>query len=142
PAIAGLYATIGPLLAYAIVGPSRIMVLGPDSALAPLIAVAVIAKSGGDPARAVALGSFLALLTGALCVVAGLARAGFITDLLSKPIRVGYMNGIGLTILVMQLPKLFGFSVSTSGIAGGAVGFARGVIAGQTNAAALAIGSA
>ena len=71
PAITGLYATIGPLLAYAIIGPSRIMVLGPDSSLTPLIAIAVLAKSGGDPARAVALASALALLTGLLCVVAG-----------------------------------------------------------------------
>ena len=140
PAIAGLYATIGPLLAYAIIGPSRIMVLGPDSALAPLIAVAVLGKAGGDPAHAVALASALALLTGALCLVAGLARAGFITDLLSKPVRVGYMNGIGLTILVTQLPKLFGFSVSAHDIAGGVTSFVRGVAAGQTQPAALAIG--
>lgn len=140
PAIAGLYATIGPLLAYAIVGPSRIMVLGPDSALAPLIAVAVVAKAGGDPARAVALASILALLTGLLCVVAGLARAGFITDLLSKPVRVGYMNGIGLTILVTQLPKLFGFSFSAPSIASGAATFARGVAAGQTKPEVLAVG--
>ena len=140
PAISGLYATIGPLLAYSIVGPSRIMVLGPDSALAPLIAVAVIAKAGGDPSRAVALASVLALLTGLICLVAGLARAGFVTDLLSKPVRVGYMNGIGLTILVTQLPKLFGFSISTASIARGTVAFARAVAAGQTKPEALAIG--
>jgi high affinity sulfate transporter 1 len=142
PAITGLYATIGPLLAYALAGPSRILVLGPDSALAPLIAVAVVARSAGDPERAVAFASALALLTGALCVVAGVARAGFITELLSKPIRVGYMNGIALTIVVTQLPKLFGFSVRGSELASGAASFARGVSAGQTTPAALAIGGA
>jgi high affinity sulfate transporter 1 len=142
PAITGLYATIGPLLAYAIIGPSRIMVLGPDSALAPLVAVAVLAKSGGDPARAVALASALALLTGLLCFVAGLVKAGFITDLLSKPVRVGYMNGIAVTILVTQLPKVFGFSVSGNDLASAAAGFVRGLVAGRTEPAALAIGGA
>ena len=131
PAITGLYATVGPLLAYAVFGPSRIMVLGPDSALAPLIAVAVLSKADGDPARAVALASLLALLTGALCIGAGVARAGFITDLLSKPVRVGYMNGIGLTIVVTQLPKLFGFSVSARDLVSGTAAFVRGVARGR-----------
>ena len=138
PAITGLYATIGPLLAYALFGPSRIMVLGPDSALAPLIAVAVLSKSDGDPERAVALASVLALLTGAVCISAGLAKAGFITDLLSKPVRDGYMNGIGLTIIVSQLPKLLGFSVSTNGFGGSTAALVRGVLAGDTKPAALA----
>lgn len=142
PAITGLYATVVPLLAYALFGPSRIMVLGPDSALAPLIAVAVLSRSGGDPQRAVALASVLALLTGVLCVGAGLAKVGFITDLLSKPVRDGYMNGIGLTIIVSQLPKLLGFSVSANDFWGGTAAFVRGVSSGDTKPAALAIGSA
>ncbi len=122
--------------------PSRILVLGPDSALAPLIAVAVVSRAAGDPARAVALASLLALLTGVVCVVGGLARAGLATDLLSKPVRVGYLNGIGLTVIVTQLPKLCGFSDGTPDLASGAVGFVRGVIAGRTQPAALAIGVA
>ena len=142
PAITGLYATIGPLLAYALFGPSRIMVLGPDSALAALIAAAVAQKADGDPARAVALASVLALLTGVLCFVAGLAKAGFITDLLSKPVRVGYMFGIGLTVLVAQLPKLFGFSASGTNVVDGAARFARGVLEGRTKPEALVIGCA
>ncbi len=142
PAITGLYATVIPLLAYALVGPSRIMVLGPDSGLAALIAAAVLGPAAGDPERAVALASVLALLTGALCVGAGLARLGFVTDLLSKPVRVGYMNGIGLVVLVAQLPKLFGFSVRAAGVIEGATGFVRAVLAGQTKQVALAIGSA
>ncbi len=142
PAITGLYATIGPLLAYALFGPSRIMVLGPDSALAPLIAVAVVGKAGGDPERAIAYASVLGLLTGGLCIAAALARAGFVTDLLSKPVRVGYMNGIALTIVVTQLPKLFGFSSAAPDVGGGAAHFVRDVISGRTNVTALAIGVA
>ena len=110
PAIYGLYATIVPLIAYAIFGPSRILVLGPDSSLAAIIAAVILPLAAGDPDRAVALAGMLAIFTGLLCIVAGLARLGFITELLSKPIRYGYMNGIALTVLVGQLPKLFGFS--------------------------------
>jgi high affinity sulfate transporter 1 len=141
PAVTGLYATIVPLLAYALVGPSRIMVLGPDSALAALIAAAVTAKAGGDPARAIALAGVLALITGAICIAGGLLKAGFITDLLSKPVRVGYVNGIALTILVTQLPKLSGFSVGTTDVLHGAAAFARGVASGRTAPATLALGS-
>ncbi len=141
PAITGLYATIAPLLAYAVFGPSRIMVLGPDSALAALIAAALLGKTGGDPARAVALASLLALLTGAISALAGIAKAGFVTDLLSKPVRVGYMNGIALTVLMTQLPKLFGFTVHGSDVVAAVAGFARGVAEGQTKPEALAIGS-
>ncbi len=141
PPITGLYATIGPLLAYALFGPSRIMVLGPDSALAVLIAAAVTEKANGDPDRAVALASVLALFTGAMCIAAGLLKAGFLTDLLSKPVRVGYMNGIGLTVLVTQLPKLFGFSVSGQSILEVGARFCRGALEGRTKTEALVIGA-
>ena len=140
PAVNGLYATIAGLVAYAVFGPSRILVLGPDSALAAMIAAAVVAKAAGDPARAVALSSVLAIMTGVLCAGAAFAKAGFITDLLSKPVRVGYLNGIALTIVVTQLPKLFGFSVAASDVTHGAYGFVRAVLAGETQLAALAIG--
>ncbi len=109
PGINGLYATIVPLLAYALVGPSRIIVLGPDSALAPLILAVVAPLAGGDAHRAVALGSAMAIVAGLVCLAAGLARLGFITELLSKPIRYGYMNGIALTVILSQVPKLLGF---------------------------------
>ncbi|MFO0612872.1 MAG: sulfate permease [Polyangiaceae bacterium] len=141
PAINGLYATIIPLLAYAVVGPSRIMVLGPDSGLAPLIAAAVVAPAAGDPEKAVALASILAVLTGLLSIVAGVAKAGFVTDLLSKPVRVGYMNGIAATILVSQLPKLLGFSVKADGVIEGARGLVLGIVGGQTKLEALGIGA-
>jgi high affinity sulfate transporter 1 len=142
PAVTGLYATIAALFAYAVFGPSRVMVLGPDSALTALIAAAIAAAGDGTPERAIALASALALLTGAICLVAGLGKLGFLTDLLSKPVRVGFMNGIVLTIVVSQLPKLFGFSTKTRVVADGAIAFARGVADGRTSAPALVIGGA
>ena len=115
PAIYGLYATIVPLIAYAIFGPSRILVLGPDSSLAPIILGVVLPLSAADPARAVVIASAMAVVAGAVCILAGVARLGFITELLSKPIRYGYMNGIALAVLISQLPKLFGFSIDSMG---------------------------
>src|SRR5215218_9075583 len=142
PAIYGLYATIVPLVAYAIIGPSRILVLGPDSSLAPLIAAAILPLAAGSEAEAVALAGMLALFSGLLCVLAGLVRFGFIAELLSKPVRYGYMNGIALTVLLSQLPKLFGFSVDAEGVIAEARAFARGVADGETNNVALSIGVA
>ena len=141
PAIYGLYATIVPLVVYAVVGPSRILVLGPDSSLAPLIAAAILPLAAGSEEQAVALAAVLAILSGGLCVLAGLARFGFIADLLSNPVRYGYMNGIALTVLLSQLPKLFGFSVDAEGVIPEARAFVGGVADGETNRAALVIGS-
>src|SRR6201985_438539 len=131
PGINGLYATIVPLLAYALFGPSRILVLGPDSSLAPVILTVVLPLSAGEPRRAVALAGMMAIVSGAVCVAAGLARLGFITDLLSKPIRYGYMNGIALTVLLSQVPKLFGFSVKAKGPLRQAWGLIAQVLAGE-----------
>ena len=141
PGINGLYATIVPLLAYALFGPSRILVLGPDSSLAALILTVVVPLSAGDPQRAVALAGMMAIVSGVVCVAAGLARLGFVTELLSKPIRYGYMNGIALTVLLSQVPKLFGFSVSANGPLRQAWGIVAKVFAGSTNVVALAIGA-
>jgi high affinity sulfate transporter 1 len=140
PAIYGLYATIVPLIAYAIFGPSRILVLGPDSALIPLISATILPLSNGNPLQAIAIAGVLAILSGIICIVAGLARFGFITELLSKPIRYGYLNGIAVTILIGQLPKIFGFSVSGNTIWEDLIGFVQGVQEGKTNTTALAIG--
>lgn len=115
PGIYGLYATIVPLLVYALFGPSRILVLGPDSALVAIILAVVIQQSGGDPMRAVALAGSMAVVSGLVCILFGLARLGFITELLSKPIRYGYMNGIALTVLISQVPKLFDISIESTG---------------------------
>jgi high affinity sulfate transporter 1 len=141
PGINGLYATIVPLLAYALFGPSRILVLGPDSALAPVILTVVVPLSAGDPQRAVALGGMIAIVSGIVCVSAGVARLGFITELLSKPIRYGYMNGIALTVLLSQVPKLFGFSVKAEGPVRQSWGIVEKVMTGNTNIATLLIGA-
>jgi high affinity sulfate transporter 1 len=141
PGINGLYATIVPLLAYALFGPSRILVLGPDSSLAAVILTVVQPLSGGDPQRAVALAGMLAIVSGVVCVGAGLARLGFITELLSKPIRYGYMNGIALTVLLSQVPKLFGFSVKADGPLHQVRGIVDEVLGGSTNVVTLAIGA-
>jgi high affinity sulfate transporter 1 len=142
PPIYGLYATIVPLLAYALFGPSRILVLGPDSSLAPMIAAAVVPLAAGNMQLAITLASMLAILAGLFGMLAGLLKLGFITDLLAKPIRYGYMNGIALTVLVSQMPKLFGFKVKGDELIPRVIGFGSGVLEGKTNFVALALGAA
>lgn len=141
PGIYGLYATIVPLLAYALFGPSRILVLGPDSSLAAVILAVVLPLSGGDPARAVAVASLMAVVSGVVCILVGLMRLGFVTELLSKPIRYGYMNGIALTVLISQIPKLLGFSIEDAGPLRDIARITRAVLAGQANWTAFAIGA-
>lgn len=140
PGIYGLYATIVPLLAYAVFGPSRILVLGPDSSLAAVILGVVLPLSGGDPSRAVALAGMMAVVSGIVCILAGAVQLGFVTELLSKPIRYGYMNGIALTVLVSQLPKLFGVSIESAGPLRDLWALAETVLAGRANWAAFTIG--
>jgi high affinity sulfate transporter 1 len=140
PGIHGLYATIVPLLIYALFGPSRILVLGPDSALAAVILGVITPLSGGDPLRAVTLAGMMAIVSGTVCILAGTARLGFVTELLSKPIRHGYMNGIALTVLISQLPKLFGFSIESEGPLRSLRAIANAILEGSTNWAAFAIG--
>jgi high affinity sulfate transporter 1 len=142
PAITGLYTTILCLIGYAVFGPSRILVLGPDSSLGPMIAATIlpIVGSDGSPERAIALASMMALIVGAIMILAGIAKLGFIADLLSKPTQIGYMNGLALTILIGQLPKLFGFSTDANGLINEAHAFIHGVASGETVGAAVAIG--
>jgi MFS superfamily sulfate permease-like transporter len=141
PGIYGLYATIVPLLAYALFGPSRILVLGPDSALAAVILAVVLPLSAGDPARAVIVASLMAVVSGLVCILIGVMRLGFVTELLSKPIRYGYMNGIALTVLISQLPKLFGFSIDSAGPLRNLVRIAQAIQDGQSNWTAFAVGA-
>jgi high affinity sulfate transporter 1 len=124
PPVTGLYTTVFCLLGYAVFGPSRVLVLGPDSSVSPLIFAAVIPLvAGGGTARAVALAGMLALLVALIEIGLGLARLGFIADLLSNEVQVGYMNGLAVTIIVGQLPKLFGFSTDASGFGHEVVAF-------------------
>jgi high affinity sulfate transporter 1 len=141
PGIYGLYATIVPLLAYALFGPSRILVLGPDSSLAAVILAVVLPLSGGDPLRAVALAGAMAVVSGTVCILAGIARLGFITELLSKPIRYGYMNGIAVVVLISQLPKIFGFSIESEGPLRDLWAVVAAIVDGNTNWAAFLVGA-
>jgi high affinity sulfate transporter 1 len=142
PAINGLYTSILCLLAYAVFGPSRILVLGPDSSLGPMIAATItpLLVAGGDPELAVALASALAVMVAIIMIVAGLTGLGFVATLLSKPTMIGYMNGLAVTIVVGQLPKLFGFGVDADGLIAEAVAFVRGLADGETVLAAAVLG--
>lgn len=140
PPVTGLYATIVPLVVYALVGPSRILVLGPDSALAPIIGASILPLAAGDPDRAIALAGLLSILMGALLVIGGIVHLGFVTDLLSKPIRTGYLNGIALVVVVSQVPKLLGFSVEGGGVVDDLADTARGVADGLIDGRAAALG--
>jgi high affinity sulfate transporter 1 len=142
PPVTGLYTTIACLVAYALMGPSRVLVLGPDSSVSPLIFAAIVplAASGGDPATAIALAGMLALMVGAIEIGLGLGKLGFVADLLSKEVQAGYMNGLAVTIIVGQLPKLFGFSTDADGFIREVGAFFAGL--GATNAVTLAVGLA
>ena len=138
PAITGLYTTVMCLVAYALFGPSRNLVLGPDSSLGPMIAAAIIPLAAGSESQAIGLAGMLAILVGAICATAGIAKLGFVADLISRPVRVGYMAGLAITIVIGQLPKLFGFSVDASGLFAELAAFWQNLS--ETNVWALAIG--
>jgi high affinity sulfate transporter 1 len=142
PAVTGLYTSILCLTGYALLGPSKVLVLGPDSALGPMIAATILPLAGadGDPARAVLLASALAILVGLLMVGAAAGRLGFVAQLLSKPTIVGYMNGLALTILVGQIPKLLGFSVDADTFLKECWAVVQGILGGEVLPAAAAIG--
>jgi len=140
PGIYGLYATIVPMLAYALFGPSRILVMGPDSSLAPSSSPWSCRWPPAIPAR-VTLAGMMAVVSGTACILAGVARLGFVTELLSKPIRYGYMNGIAVTVLISQLPKFFGFSIKGEGPPDHLWAFVQAVLDGKTNLAAFLVGT-
>ena len=142
PGACGLYATIVPLIAYALFGPSRILVLGPDSSLAAIILGVVAPLAAGDANRAVALAGMMAIVSGAVCVLAGVVRLGFVTELLSKPIRYGYMNGIALAVLVSQTPKLIGVKIDNAGPLRDVWSIGAEIVGGRVNWVAFALGAA
>ena len=142
PPITGLYTSILCLLGYAVLGPSRILVLGPDSSLGPMIAATILPliAAKGDPARGGELASMLAIMVAAIMLLAGVAKLGFIADLISKPTMIGYMNGLAVTILIGQLPKLFGFKIDAEGLISEATAFVEGPGPRRGGAAAAAVG--
>ena len=141
PTVTGLYTTIACLVGYAVLGPSRILVLGPDSSVSPLIFAAITPLlAGGDAATAIALAGMLAILVGLIEFGLGVARLGFVADLLSKEVQVGYMNGLAITIIVGQLPKLCGFSTDADGFVDEVRAFFSGLD--EVNGTALTLGLA
>ncbi len=114
--VVGLYASILPLIAYALFGTSRQLIMGPDAATCALVAAAVTPLAAGDPALYLSLTMAMTALAGLLCIGASFLRLGAVADFLSKPILVGFLNGISLYILVGQLGKLLGFPVTARGI--------------------------
>jgi high affinity sulfate transporter 1 len=140
PPIIGLYATLVPLLAYAAFGPSRILVLGPDSSLAPLVAAAVVPVAA-DMDERVALAGLLAIIVGALLLAGSIARLGFLTDLLSRPVRIGYLAGIAAVVLVDQVPHALGYSVAGENVFGDLRQLVEGLDGIDGTAAAIGVGS-
>lgn len=141
PAVTGLYTTIACLVGYAVLGPSRVLVLGPDSSISPLILAAITPLLvTGDPASAIALAGMLAVLVGLTEIGLGLGKLGFVADLLSKEVQVGYMNGLAITIVVGQLPKLFGFSTHADSFLGELRAFFENLD--QTQTTTLLVGAA
>lgn len=115
PPVHGLYASILPLVAYAFFGSSRQLIMAPDAATCAIIAATLIPLAGDDSARYVSLSMTLTIMTGALCIAAGVAKLGFLTNFLARPILTGYLNGIALSIISGQLGTLFGFSLKSAG---------------------------
>jgi sulfate permease, SulP family len=140
PPVTGLYATVVPLLVYAAVGPSRVLVLGPDSALAPMIVAALVPLAADDDRKSTALAGLLAILIGGILLLGAVLRLGIVTGLLSKPIRLGYLNGIALLVAVSQVPTLLGISVEDGTPWEKLFAAAPKVLAGETNMTALLLG--
>ena len=106
--LAGLYGSMLPLIAYALFGSSRLLIVGPDTAMAAIVAVAVAPLALGDGGRLALLAAGLGVMTGVLCLLAGLLRLGFVANFLSKPVIVGFMHGLAVVVAVAQLPKVLG----------------------------------
>lgn len=141
PAVSGLYASVVPLLVYAVFGPSRVLIVGPDSSLVPMIAAAVLPLAAGHPGHAVALAGVLSVLIGLILVAGRFLKLGFVTGLLSKPIRVGYLNGIALVVIASQVPRLFGLPAEGGSPADAVAATVRGLAQGAAHPVALLFGA-
>jgi high affinity sulfate transporter 1 len=138
PPAHGLYASILPLVAYAFLGSSRQLIMAPDAATCAIVAATLTPLAGGDSGRYISLSMVLAVMTGLFCIAAGLARLGFLTNFLARPILTGYLNGIALSIISGQLGRLFGFSVEPAGFFRLLGDFASNL--GRTHGPTLAVG--
>jgi high affinity sulfate transporter 1 len=114
--VVGLYSSILPLVAYAIFGTSRQLMVNPDAAACAMIAAAIAPLAGNNAELYLSLTIALTLMTGLFCIVASYFRLGALADFLSKPILVGFLNGVAISIFLGQIGKLLGFSVESSGI--------------------------
>lgn len=114
--VVGLYVSILPLVIYALFGTSRQLMVGPDAATCALVAAAVTPLAAGDPQTYLALTMLMTTLAGLMCIGASFLRLGALADFLSRPILVGFLNGISLYILAGQLGKLLGFSINAGGV--------------------------
>ncbi len=115
PPVHGLYASILPLVAYALFGTSRQLIMAPDAATCAIVAAVVVPMAALDPARHISLTMALAMIAGLFCIVAGLLRLGFLTNFLARPILTGYLNGIAISIISGQLGLLFGYPLDRAG---------------------------
>jgi SulP family sulfate permease len=111
--VAGLYVALGAMVMYALFGTSRLVIMGPEATSAIMTAAAVAPLAAGDPVRYAALAAMTAILVGVLALLARLAKLGFITDFLSKPILVGYIFGATLIVIGSQLGKMFGIKLES-----------------------------
>lgn len=110
PLVVGLYATLAAMLLFAFFTTSRFAIVGPEAAMAALSGAVLIPLAGNDPSRYVFLAAALAILIGLVCILAVFARLGVIAEFISRPILLGYMAGLALTVIATQLPKLFGIA--------------------------------
>ncbi len=116
PPVVGLYASMLPLVVYAVFGTSRQLIVNPDAATCAMVAAIVAPLAAGDAALYSALAVSLAVIAGLVCIIAGFFRLGFLADFLGKPVLVGFMNGIAISIVLGQIGKVFGFSIESGRI--------------------------
>lgn len=141
PAVVGIYASLLPLVMYPLFGSSRLLILGPDTSTAALVVAAVAPLAAGDLPQYAALASTLAILVGLLCILAGVVRLGFVANFLSKPILVGYMNGLAFTVIVSQLGKMTGIRIQADTFVGQVIEFLRKLGQSHWPTALIAIGT-
>ena len=136
--VVGLYAAIPALLAYALFGTSRHLIVNPDAATCAMIAATLTPLAAGDPEVLLSLSVVLAIFTGLFCFAASALRLGFLADFLSRPILIGFLNGVAISIFLGQIGKVFGFPMKSHGIIASFIEFVGKVP--ETHLPTLAVG--